>query len=288
MALDADHLLGLKTADHIRRYTADEVRRYALSVGFGADPLNTPELEFVCPGRNLRAVPTMASIFGEAIVELTRACHLERPELALHAEQKLELLAPLPAETALAICGSISAVHDRGADRGAEIHMQAEARLADSGQPVYRTTYVTIARGDGGFGGPPPTRRRRTSLDTTGAPAARFSYATPRNLALLYSLNGDTNPIHINPEIACKAGFEIPILHGLCTYGIACRAVLATACEYDSDRIRTFDARFSAPVLPGDTLTVDVWKQASEVAFQVRAEERGTVVLKRGRCLLTE
>lgn len=288
MPLDSQRLEDLRLTDRVHRYTRHDTRLYALSIGFGADPLDRDELRFVTPGAELLAVPSMASIFGGVIAELTAACELQRPELALHASQRLEVLSPLPPEGELSITGSISGLYDRGAERGAEIHMQAEARLRDSDLPLYRATYVTVARGDGGFGGSPPQRSRAASSPADKDPDQIHRFPTRRGQALLYALNGDDNPIHIDPAIASKAGFDVPILHGLCTYGIACRAVLAEICDYRPERIRTFDARFSAPVLPGDTLAVDLWSSRDHVDFQVRAEERGITVLKRGHCRLSE
>jgi acyl dehydratase len=99
-------------------------------------------------------------------------------------------------------------------------------------------------------------------------------------------LNGDRNPLHADPAFAARAGFARPILHGLCSYGIACRAVVTKACGYDGDRIKRFDARFSAPAYPGDTLVTDLWIDDDVVSFRVRASERETTVMDNGLCLL--
>jgi acyl dehydratase len=284
--IDPQRLLELEaTARHA--YTGVQSRLYALSVGFGDDPMSVAELPFVGGARECKAVPTMATIFGDVILELTSACRLSRPELALHAEQRLEMLAALEAADELTVTGRVTAVHDRGS-KGALIHMTAEALRRSDATPVYRATYVTLARGDGGFGGdPPPSPAAPAHGPVAGPPEATWRYRTRPDQALLYSLNGDPNPIHLDPSIARQAGFERPILHGLCTYGIACRALLATACNHQPSRLRRLDARFTAPVVPGDTLAVDLWCAGDEVRFAVRAEERDVVVLKNGYCLLT-
>jgi acyl dehydratase len=268
------------------RYDRSDARLYALSLGFARDPENERELDFVVDRRGFRTVPTMAAVFADVIMDLTLACELRRPELALHGAQKLELFAPLPGTAELEVSGSISELFDRGEKRGAEIHMVAEARRHGEQEPLYRATYVTVARGDGGFGGTAPTRRtdRRTPPDRE--PDHAWESAIRPDQALLYALNGDPNPIHTQPAIARKAGFDKPILHGLCTYGMACRAILENHCNYDPDRIRGFDVRFSSPVFPGETLRVESWNTADGVRFQARVTERDLVVLKQGHCRL--
>jgi len=270
------------------RYTQRDARLYALSLCFAGNPLDERELDFVVDRPGFKVVPTMAVIFAEVIVELTKACEFKRPELALHGQQTLELFAPLPAEAELEISGSIPLIFDRGAERGAEVHMVAEARLAGEAQPLYRTTYVTIARGDGGFGGEPPQHNAASVQAPDRPPDKTGVCPTRRNQALLYALNGDPNPIHTQPRIARKAGFDVPIMHGLGTYGIACRSILENHCDYESSRIRRFDARFSAPVLPGDTLAIESWDTEHGVVFQARARERDQLVLKQGLCILNQ
>lgn len=267
-------------------YSHKDSRLYALTIGMGADPLFEPELDFVTDRKGFKVVPSMACIFADVIMDLTQACKLDRPELALHGQQKLELLRPLPGAAQLEITGSIPALYDRGPDKGAEIHMQAEVRILGETDPLYRATYVTIARGDGGFGGqPPPVRAARRQIPGR-APDQTLTVQTRPDQALFYSLNGDPNPIHVQPRIARKAGFERPILHGLCTYGMACRALLATCADYDPDRIRTFDARFTAPVTPGDELVFEFWQEGSAVIFQVISKLMGRPVIKDGWCEL--
>jgi acyl dehydratase len=282
MTIDVDSLIGSGIVTSRRAYTRRDASLYALSIGFGTDPLNEQELDFVSDRPTFKSVPTMASIFADVILELTNVCQLQHPELALHGEQKLEIFSPLPDVAELDIQGSIAAVYDRGPKRGAEIHMVAEARLRGEAAPLYRATYVTIARGDGGFGGDEPDYSARGNRVPASDPESVWEFPVGRNQALLYSLNGDPNPIHTQPRIAKSAGFETPIMHGLGTYGMACRAVLMTYCAGDPTAMKSFDVRFSAPVLPGETLLVDMWHLADGVAFQAKVIERDVVVLKNG------
>jgi len=103
------------------------------------------------------------------------------------------------------------------------------------------------------------------------------------NQALIYRLSGDRNPLHSDPEFAKRAGFPRPILHGMCTYGITCRAVLQTYAEYDAARFKSHAARFSSPVFPGETITVDLWKDATVISFEARVKSRNVTVIKNGK-----
>ena len=109
---------------------------------------------------------------------------------------------------------------------------------------------------------------------------------TRTDQALLYRLSGDRNPLHADPGLAQKVGFPVPILHGLCTYGTACRALLTTICDYDHTMIRGFDVRFSAPVYPGETIITDMWRDGNIVSFECRLKERDVVVIRNGKCTL--
>ncbi|HET6565332.1 MAG TPA: MaoC/PaaZ C-terminal domain-containing protein [Xanthomonadales bacterium] len=282
MAIDPEKLLNLRLPTRARHYSRQDARLYALSVGFGSDPMMEPELDFASDRKGFKTVPTMASIFADVILDLTLACELKRPELALHGQQMLEMFAPLPDAATLEISGTIPAIYDRGETHGAEIHMQAEARLQGSDEPLYLATYVTIARGDGGFGGTAPPRDSLRKRVPDRAADQRFEFQTQPNQALVYSLNGDPNPIHTQPRIALKAGFDRPILHGLCTYGLAYRALMSSCRDYNSANTKRFDVRFSAPVTPGDRLAFEFWEIGEGIAFQASSQREGRLVLKEG------
>ncbi len=282
MAIDPQKLCELKLPPRLRTYTRQDARLYALSTGFGNDPLLESELDFVTDRKSFKTVPTMASIFAEVILDLTLACDFQRPELALHGQQMLELFAPLPDAATLEITGAIPALFDRGEARGAEIHMLAEARIQGSDDLLYRATYVTIARGDGGYGGSRPVSQSERKRVPDRPADHQCEIQTQPNQALLYALNGDLNPIHTQPRIASKAGFEAPILHGLCTYGLAFRALMASCCDYEAANTKRFDVRFSAPVIPGDTLAFEFWQLDEGIAFQATSQHSGKRVLKEG------
>ena len=179
----------------------------------------------------------------------------------------------------------VSEAYDKGEGKGAIVCTEVDVRLKSDDQPLFKVGSTVFARGDGGFGGPTgsgpaphPTPERE--------PDASCALETRADQALLYRLNGDRNPLHADPGLAESAGFPVPILHGLCTYGTACRAILTTICDYDHTRIRGFDVHFSAPVYPGETIITDIWQDGDTVSFQCRVKERDLVVIRNGKCTL--
>jgi acyl dehydratase len=153
------------------------------------------------------------------------------------------------------------------------------------GEPLYTTASSVFIRGEGGWGGdrgPSGPKNEPPERD----PDHSVTYQTSPDQALVYRLSGDRNPLHSDPSFAAAGGFDRPILHGLCTYGIACHAILRTICEYDHTLISELDARFSAPVLPGDTIATDMWQDGQLVSFQCRAVERDVLVVRNGKCVL--
>jgi acyl dehydratase len=175
---------------------------------------------------------------------------------------------------------SIVAIHDKGS--GAAVKLQTEASLAGTGEALFTTTMTMFIRGEGGWGGD------RGPSAAGGEPPERdadhrVSYRTRPDQALLYRLNGDRNPLHSDPAFAAMAGFDRPILHGLCTYGFSGRALLHTLCGSDPSRFRSMEGRFASPVFPGEELTVEMWVVGDgECTFRTLGED-GRVVLKGGQ-----
>ena len=283
MALRYDELVARPEVELRYLYRDTETILYAQSVGFGRDPIEERELAYVYEqGRPLKTVPTLATVLVPDMIPADLGWDYAQ---VLHAEQRLQLHRPLPPAADLLISKRIVDVFDRGAGRGAIFLVEAEGRLAGSGAALFTVGSTIVARADGGFGGqagriPVPHRVPRREPDLS------CSLGTRRDQALLFRLNGDRNPLHADPRTARRAGFPAPILHGLCTYGIACHAILKTICDYDYTLITGFDARFSAPVLPGDTLRTDMWQDGNIVSFQCMAVEREVVVIRNGKCTL--
>lgn len=282
MPINYEKLMATRVHDLPCSYTQQDSMLYALGIGFGADPLNRKELPFVYEGNGLDTVPTMASmLLPHTFLD---GCGWDYTNV-LHADQRLELYRPLPPAAKLLANRRVVAVYDKGATRGAKIMLEAEVRLAKDDTVLFTLTSTLIARGDGGFGGPPgsgPLPHRLPKRE----PDLSCDIVTRRDQALLFRLSGDMNPLHSDPDVAGNAGFSEPILHGRCTAGIACRAILKTICDYDFTMVTGFDVRFSAPVYPGDILTTEMWQDRHVVSFRCIVKERNAVVINNGKCTL--
>jgi len=193
---------------------------------------------------------------------------------------------PLSPKDELTTESRLVEVVDKGKDKGALLFNETVWRDS-KGAPVVTLGGTTFARGDGGFGGPAEGGPKpHTAPDR--APDKTVSLVTRPEQALIYRLNGDRNPLHSDPDMARKAGFQRPILHGLCTYGVTCRAVLQAYCDFDPTRLKAHDVRFSSPVYPGETVVVRMWKDGETVSFEAGVAERpGVTVIKGGRALVS-
>jgi acyl dehydratase len=282
MAIDYPGILARRFSPVFCQTTARDSILYALSLGLGCDPLDPQQLKFVYERKQV-ALPSMACVIGyKTVREMDLGIDYAR---MVHSEQSLTILKPIP------VCGRfvsdvcVESVSDCGIDKGAQIHLRRVLRDADTMAVLAEMITTLLCRADGGFGGPPPAPRAARD-DLHRDPDCIFEQQVSAQAALLYRLNGDMNPLHADPEEARRVGWDRPILHGLATFGMACRAVLAGLCDYEPERIRTVRARFSAPVYPGETLSTRIWNDAEGVSFKTVAIERSKVVLDSGRALL--
>lgn len=261
-------------------YDSKDSILYALGLGYGSDPMNKQELRFVTEDEQL-VVPSQCNVMAYPGFWMR-----DVPQLGidwvrvLHGEQMIEILRPLPVNAKVEASPRIIAVDDKGKDKGAAIYVERAIRLADSGEIVAIVRSTVFARGDGGQGGfgEPPSPPAKLA---DGEPDRVFEIATSTRAALIYRLSGDLNPVHSDPDIARQAGFERPILHGLCTMGIACRAVIECFCNFQPERLNRLFVRFSQPVYPGETLRFEFFGGPREVRFRARVAERDAVVLDR-------
>lgn len=282
MSLIYEHVMSLQSPPAAVRYTDREILLYALGVGFGqTDATDARELRFVLE-KDLLAVPTAATVIARDPSLLHRSGI--NMTMAVHGEQRLRLYKPLPPSGELTVSSRVTDCFDKGNGRGALLLTETEVRSTRD-EPICSLGSTFFARGDGGFGGPPGSGPIPHQLPRR-PPDQVCELHTRHDQALLYRLCGDRNPLHADPEFARSAGFPRPILHGLATYGIVCRGVLKTVCDYDTTRIKSFDARFCAPVFPGETLVGELWLDAGTVSFRVRVKVRDTVVLDHGKCEL--
>ena len=283
MPINYDELMQAKSTGIESKYSDRETMLYALGIGFMRDPMNADELPF-CYENGLRTVPTMATVIGWGQGG-TMARSGINYLMVVHGEQRLTMHKPLPSAAEVLSDERVLGVFDKGKDKGAVIVTERVMREKASGDKLCTLVSTTFARGDGGFGGPKDGAPEPHQLPTR-APDHTHACDTRADQAFIYALSGDRNPLHRDPNVAKMAGFPRPILHGLCTYGTACRAVISTICKYDPTKITGFDVRFSAPVFPGETIVTEMWVDGQIVSFRCKLTERDVVVINNGKCTL--
>ena len=282
MSVTYDGLMSLRSDGDVFTYGDRETMLYALGVGMGRDPMNEDELRYVYEN-DLKTLPTLASViaWGQRTIGKAGINYL----MVVHGEQRLTMYKPLPSAATIVADERVVAAVDKGAGKGALIYTEKVIRLKDTNEKLCTVGGTIFARGDGGFGGPATGGPEPHAIPERKSDAV-CETDTRVDQALLYRLSGDRNPLHSDPKIAKMAGFPRPILHGLCSYGTACRAVLKTICNYDHTMITGFDVRFSAPVFPGETIVTEMWKDGNVVSFRSKVKERDVVVLNNGKCTL--
>jgi len=254
MGLNLD-LVGKKTDALVHGYGWKDVALYALGVGAKLPA----ELDFLFEASGPKVLPTFAVVPSFRAMATVVAQLGADMAMVVHGEQAIRLHRPIPPSGSFSTVAEVKGIYDKG--KGALIVVEA-ATADDAGQPVFDNTFSIFVRGAGGFGG--DRGPEAVSAEPPEGRDADFMVRerTSAEQAALYRLSGDENPLHISPALAKSVGFERPILHGLCTYGFAGRALLQAACGGDPARLRSFGARFSAPVLPGDELTTQGWQIA--------------------------
>lgn len=285
MAINRDALLAWDFPEVRQTYGARDTILYALGLGLGADPMDPAQLRFVFE-KDLHTLPTMGVVLGYPGFWLSDPRTGADWKRLLHGEQSIEILHPLPPAGTVIGRTRVTDVIDKGPDKGALVLTRREITDAATGALLCRQRSTTFLRGDGGFGGPAgPLPAPHPIPDR--APDRTVSWRTLPQAALIYRLSGDPNPLHADPAVAEAAGFGRPILHGLCTFGIAGYAVMAGAAGGDPGAVRSVAARFTAPVFPGETVDTELWLEGNGiVAFRSRVAERGAVVLNNGRAVV--
>jgi acyl dehydratase len=280
MPFDPQKVLNWKFPEVEHTYSERDTILYALGLGCGSDPSEEGDLKYVYE-RGLVALPTMAVVLAYPGNWLESKESTADYSKVLHGEQYLSIHRPIPAAGSVIGRGRVKDLLDKGSAKGAVLYVERQILDKADGQPIATMTSAAMLRGDGGFGGKPgpqppphalPDGPARLSLDLKVAP----------NAALIYRLSGDRNPLHADPAAAAKGGFKMPILHGLCTYGVAGRAIIKSCCGDDPSRLRGLQVRFSAPVFPGETIRTEMWPEGSRVSFRARVLERNVIVLNNG------
>ena len=281
MAIDHQKLLNHAIPPVEQTLTKRDTILYALGVGLGADPVDQNQLQYVYE-EHLKALPTMAIILGypgpwhaAAETGITRS-HV------VHGEQGFVIHKPLPVEGAITGKTRVTAVLDKGKDKGALLLTACEVRDRANNDLICTLTSTTFCRADGGFGGPSGPVKAPHPIPESPAQQVCDLPTLPQ-AALIYRLSGDYNPLHADPEYAKKAGFKMPILHGRATFSVVGHALLKTVCGYDPAKLKSMEGRFSSPVYPGETIRTEMWIDGKIVTFRATVPARNVTVLNNGR-----
>ncbi|OWU83228.1 hypothetical protein ATO6_20470 [Oceanicola sp. 22II-s10i] len=264
-----------------QRYEARDCRIYALGVGYGIDPSDPHQLDYVGPAAR-RVAPGLATAIGAPGFWLRNLdCGIDWRRV-VHGEMALEILEPLPMSGDVTGRTRVTGIVDKGPGRAALVLAERELRDSATGalHAVIRDTFFLIGAGgfDGGGAGP-----ARLPSVPDRAPDTCVALGTHMQLAFLHRLSGDRNEVHTDLAVARSVGYDRPILHGVATYGLACHALVRGLCDHDPERMRGLSCRFAAPVYPGQRIAVDIWRGADgQGAFQARIDGTGQVVLSHG------
>jgi acyl dehydratase len=257
-------IIGKKTEPVVFEYTWRDVVLYALGVGATAEELS---LVYENAPGGLKVLPSFCVV--PAMRAFPKCGDDIEWSLMLHGEQTIRLYHPIPPEGKLVQTGVITDIFDKG--KGAVFHAKITGET-ENGTHIYDAYWAIFYLGAGGFGGDPGPKTESTKPPEGIKPDFSFSCDVAENQAALYRLSGDLNPLHLDPAAAKRGGFDRPILHGLCTYGIAVRSLVNGPLDGDVNRLKEFKARFSSSVYPGDTLTTEGWKTDKGYIIQARTE----------------
>ena len=283
MPLDYDKVRNWPIPSATQEIALRDTILYALGVGVAdSNPVAPDDLKFVYE-EGLVALPTMAVTLAPG------PFWMQDPETGiawqkiLHGEQMLTVHRPLPPSCTVISENSIDEIYDKGADKGAVMYLTRKLFDKASGELLMTVGSSAFMRGNGGFGGKTEGAPQPHPVPADRPPDLVLDLATRPEQAVLYRLSGDYNPLHIDPAVARAGGFDKPIMHGLCSYGIAGRAVLKLLCDNEPARLKRLDVRFASPAYPGETIRTEVWREGGgRAAFRARVLERDVVIINNG------
>lgn len=275
MPIDVEKVVGAELPEASSSWDADDVILYHLGLGAGVPQTDANELAYTYE-KELKVLPSFAVIpaFGAMVGFGALEGFDINYAMLLHGEQEVEIHKPIPTAAKVTTSARISDVFDKG--KGALVI--TEATTADeSGEPLFTNRFKAFIRGEGGFGGeggPPPGNEAPDR-----EPDAVVESGTMPQQALLYRLSGDKNPLHADPEFSKLGGFDTPILHGLCSFGVVCKAVVDELLDGDVGKVTGYSARFAGVVIPGDTIVTKMWKENGTILVGAENKERETPVI---------
>ena len=277
MLIDPAEVSGATIADVPVRWTPHNVLLYHVGVGAGVRPTDERELRYAYD-KDLWVLPSFGTVVGYGTPNFRSVAALHADQaVVLHGEQRIEVPSPLPVEAEATYRSRVAHVYDKTS--GALVVLESDITETATGRLLFRGTAGLFFRGEGfgGFGGDRGPASKIEPPERT--PDFQGGYKTLPQQALLYRLCGDRNPLHADPAVARKAGFDRPILHGLCTFGMVCKAIIDLALDSDPTRVRAYETRFAGHVFPGETVNLALWREDHHILVEARTEERGSPVV---------
>ena len=280
MPIDVDRALAADLEPIEFSWDSNDIQLYHLGLGAGADPMDERELRYLVDNTP-QVLPTFGNV--AASFHMTEAPAVQFPGIdielsrVLHASEGVRVPGPIPTSGRAWSKQRFTEIWDKGK---AAVIVSESTVTDESGTVLWTTTRSIFARGEGGFGG---ERGPASSSELPDrAPDVEISLPTLPQQALLYRLCGDRNPLHSDPAFAKAAGFDRPILHGLCTYGIGCKAIVDNLLDGDVTRVGSYGARFAGVVIPGETLQANIWEQDGRFIGVLTAPARDNAVVLSG------
>ncbi len=275
MPIDPSKALGAELGEGTYTYTKDDVILYHLGLGAGVPATDPKELEYTYE-KNLKVlpsfgvIPTFGAMGGMGNVEGLSFNFA----MLLHGEQDLEVHQPIPPEATITNRGKVAEIWDKG--KAALVVLQVDSS-DESGQPLFTNRFSLFLRGEGGFGGEPGPKAGNKKPDRE--PDGVVEKTLMPQQALIYRLSGDKNPLHADPEFAKMAGFEPPIIHGLCSYGVVCKAIVDEVLDGDTTKVARWKARFAGVGYPGETYVISYWKEGDKILVEAKSKERDAIII---------
>jgi acyl dehydratase len=275
MPIDPKQALGAQMGEGKYTWTRDQVILYHLGIGAGVPPTDRGELEYTYE-KNLKVLPSygVIPVFG-ALGGLGSTPGLSfNFAMLLHGEQDIEIHQPIPTEATVTSSGRIAEIWDKG--KAALVVLEVETR-DEAGKPLFTNRFSLFLRGEGGFGGESGPKAGNEA--PARAPDGVIESKLLPQQALIYRLSGDKNPLHADPDFAKMGGFDRPIIHGLCSYGVVCKAIVDKVLGGDVTKVARYQARFAGVGFPGETYLTSYWKEGDKILIQAKAKERDAIVI---------